>query len=35
VLVGDVDSGCNNDGGGIDYLVARIAVDRIFANGLD
>lgn len=35
VLVGEVDSGCNNDGGGIDYLVARIASDRIFANGLD
>ena len=34
-LVGKVDAGCVNDGSGLDYLVARVGVDRLFANGLD
>lgn len=35
VLVGNVDANCSNDGGGRDYLVARVAVDRLFADGLE
>jgi hypothetical protein len=35
VLVGNVNASCSNDGGGLDYLVARIAVDRLFASGLE
>ncbi|WP_313918712.1 hypothetical protein [Tahibacter sp.] len=29
-LVGNVDSSCNNNGGGVDYLVARLQADRVF-----
>lgn len=35
VLVGNVDASCSNDGGGRDYLVARMSVDRIFASSLE
>lgn len=35
VLVGNVDAACSNDGGALDYLVARLNVDRLFADGLE
>jgi hypothetical protein len=34
-LVGNVDSSCNNNGGGIDYLVARLNVDRVYTTDRD
>lgn len=34
-LVGNVDSSCNNSGGGLDYLVARLDVERVYATARD
>lgn len=34
-LVGNVDASCNNHGGGIDYLVARLITDRYYTGSYD
>ncbi len=34
-LVGNVDSSCSNNGGGIDYLVARLHAERVADNAVD
>ena len=35
VFVGAVDAGCSSGDGGLDYLVGRIGVDRIFVAGFE